>query len=168
MPICERLCRPTQFFRWGWKRSGLQTSKSVLIYVVKDSQKRKYYFDFCCRLYSITAVCLEQEFTCADGTCIGKSLICDLYPDCPDFSDEFEDLCCRKYTPTSTKFTPLYSRINCNKLYGVTAHMSGCLHVRSYCIDYTDLCLDIPRGRWRGWKQWHLASQMLLVWVLAW
>ncbi|PIK62028.1 putative flocculation protein FLO11 [Apostichopus japonicus] len=61
--------------------------------------------------FTCRAVCLEQEFTCADGTCIGKSLICDLYPDCPDFSDEFEDLCCP--TPSDDAHCPLPFHFRC-------------------------------------------------------
>ncbi|XP_069163863.1 uncharacterized protein [Procambarus clarkii] len=35
----------------------------------------------------ITA-CGEGEYTCSDGTCIGKTKRCDLVADCPDMSDE--------------------------------------------------------------------------------
>lgn len=37
--------------------------------------------------------CFENEFTCADGSCIDKELLCNGYRDCPDNEDEDEANC---------------------------------------------------------------------------
>ncbi|XP_022244858.1 vitellogenin receptor-like isoform X3 [Limulus polyphemus] len=38
---------------------------------------------------SITELsCKQEEFTCQSGECISKNLVCDLKPDCSDYSDE--------------------------------------------------------------------------------
>lgn len=37
--------------------------------------------------------CFENEFTCADGSCIEKELLCNGFRDCPDNEDEDETNC---------------------------------------------------------------------------
>lgn len=38
--------------------------------------------------HSLTAICLQNHFQCANGQCILKKQQCDSFPDCIDGSDE--------------------------------------------------------------------------------
>lgn len=44
--------------------------------------------------FSDNDICGEDEFTCADGTCIHVSEVCDYKWDCSDKSDEFCGMFC--------------------------------------------------------------------------
>ena len=42
----------------------------------------------CCFCSTTAAACSYDQFRCTGGQCISGYLYCDLFPDCPDGSDE--------------------------------------------------------------------------------
>ena len=39
-------------------------------------------------------VCSANEVSCSNGDCISDQLVCNQVQDCPDGSDEKDDICC--------------------------------------------------------------------------
>ena len=44
-------------------------------------------------IYADPGNCAVTQWECQDGSCIAATKLCDLFPDCPDQSDELQSTC---------------------------------------------------------------------------
>jgi len=54
-------------------------------------------FSYFVYLYCGNVECTSTEFRCSDGSCIYHEHVCDGFTDCPDLSDESDDVCGKNY-----------------------------------------------------------------------
>ena len=46
--------------------------------------------------------CTDMEYRCNNSMCIDHSMMCDSVNDCGDASDEYDSVCCKQITLSST------------------------------------------------------------------
>lgn len=81
----------------------------------------------------------KKFFLCRDNvSCIGRNLICDNEPDCPDASDESDALCDEEGTAISTY---MHKNVTCNLLHEFKCGNNVCIPLEEACNGAKN-CID--------------------------